>query len=83
MIDSVLLILVIATAIFLAVFFLGLRNIIDGVAHQCWHSWENWEDPHNTGKDVCQLRKCTKCNQTEFRVVVYNAQIQDLEKDTK
>jgi hypothetical protein len=83
MIDLTIFLLIFSTAIFLAIFSLGLNNVVDGLFHKCWHKWEPWEDPHNTGVHVVQLRTCKKCNITEHRIVVQNAKIQLLDEVKK
>ena len=81
--DPVIIFLLIATAFFLAVFLIGLKNIVEGALERCWHSWSPWDDPHNAGKDVVQLRTCKKCNAMEHRIVMPNATIKDIDEESK
>ncbi len=81
--DPVLILAMVATAFFLAVFLIGLKNIGEGVLDKCWHSWGSWDEPHHNGKDVVQLRVCKKCNAMEHRVVMVNAEIKEIDKESK
>ena len=81
--DPVLILLIVATGFFCAVFLIGLKNIGEGILDKCWHSWWPWDDPHNTDKDVVQLRICKKCNAMEHRVVMVNATIKEIDEESK
>lgn len=58
--DPYLILLMLATGVFIAVFMLGLHNIFDGIAHKCWHDWGDWGSDE-TSFVLTQVRKCKKC----------------------
>jgi len=73
--DSTFFIFLVGTCIFVAIFIMGLHNLVDGVWHKCWHKWGKWGKPMNTGKHVIQMRICTKCNEEGVRFVLENATV--------
>lgn len=63
--DPYLILLMLATAFFIAVFCLGLHSIFDGVVHKCWHKWGNWA-VDETPDVLTQVRRCTKCGYVQM-----------------
>lgn len=63
--DPYLILLMIATGVFLSVFMVGLNNIFDGIAHKCWHDWSDWG--YDETEDVLtQVRRCKKCGYAQM-----------------